>query len=135
MANGVPVHTARGPRPDEDWSAVADAVNARMAQQRIGQKVLADASGVSVATLRRIQHGAHGRRVQNKTLTAIAYALGWPEDHLIRVLRAGAAPAGAGQPPEREILAGIDRIEQQLAEMSCRLIAVEQLVTAHAANR
>ncbi|WP_175648444.1 helix-turn-helix domain-containing protein [Protofrankia coriariae] len=133
MSNGVPVHTARSPRPDEDWNAVADAVNSRMAQQRIGQKALADASGVSVATLRRIQHGAHGRRVQNATLTAVAHALDWPDDHLIRVLTAGTSPTGTAPPAiEREILAGIGRIEQQLADLSLRLATVEELVTAHA---
>ncbi|WP_416210660.1 helix-turn-helix domain-containing protein [Frankia sp. Cas8] len=129
------MHTARGPRHDEDWSAVADAVNARMAHERIGQKALADASGVSVATLRRIQHGAHGRRVQNTTLTAIARALGWPDDHLIRVLHAGGTPTSVGQPAEREILAGIGRIEQCLDDVCRRLAAVEKLVTAQAANR
>ncbi|WP_322756656.1 helix-turn-helix domain-containing protein [Frankia sp. Cas3] len=135
MTNGVPVHTARGPRLDEDWSAVADAVNARMAHERIGQKALADVSGVSVATLRRIQHGAHGRRVQNTTLTAIARALDWPDDHLIRVLHAGGTPTGVGQPAEREILAGIGRVEQQLAEVSRRLAAIEELVAARLVHR
>ncbi|WP_239341062.1 helix-turn-helix transcriptional regulator [Frankia sp. CiP3] len=135
MTNNVPVHTARGPRPNEDWTAVADTVNARMAQQRIGQKALADTSGVSVATLRRIQHGAHGRRVQNTTLTAIARALDWPDDHLIRVLQAGGTPTSVGQPTEREILAGIDRIEQRLDDVCRRLAAVEELVTTQAANR
>ncbi|WP_322770319.1 helix-turn-helix transcriptional regulator [Frankia sp. Cr1] len=130
-----PVYTARGAIVGEDWAAVADAVNQRMAVRRIGQQELADVSGVSVSTVRQIQHGGNGRRVQNKTLIALARALGWPDDHLIRVLvgnQVSDAPAGA---TDREILAGIDRIEQRLDDVSRRLAAVEQLVTAQAANR
>ncbi|WP_322778860.1 helix-turn-helix transcriptional regulator [Frankia sp. Cas4] len=131
-----PVYTARGAIVGEDWAAVADAANQRMAVRRIGQQELADVSGVSVSTVRQIQHGGNGRRVQNKTLIALARALGWPDDHLIRVLvgnQVSDAPADATT--EREILAGIDRIEQRLDDVSRRLAAVEQLVTAQAANR
>ena len=64
-------HTARGPVDGEDWAAVADALNRRMAVRRVGQQELADASGVSVATVRFLQRGRGGRRVQNATLSAI----------------------------------------------------------------
>src|SRR5690348_14086878 len=80
-----PVYTARGPVEGEDWGAVAAVVNERMAARRVGQQELAQLSGVSVSTLRQVQHGA-GRRVQNKTLTAISRALGWPDDHLSVIL-------------------------------------------------
>ncbi len=130
-----PVYTARGAIVGEDWAAVADAVNQRMAVRRIGQQELADVSGVSVSTVRQIQHGGNGRRVQNKTLIALARALGWPDDHLIRVLVGNQVPDAPGGATDREILAGIDRIEQRLDDVSRRLAAVEQLVTAQAANR
>src|SRR4051794_2084153 len=77
-ANSPRVYTARGPADGEDWAAVAVVVNERMAARRIGQQELAHLSGVSVSTLRQVQHGA-GRRIQNKTLAAISRALGWPE--------------------------------------------------------
>src|SRR4051794_8524686 len=86
------VYTARGPVDGEDWGAVAAVLNERMAARRIGQQELANLSGVSVSTLRQVQHGA-GRRVQNKTLTAISRALGWSDDHLSEIL------LGAGQLP------------------------------------
>src|SRR5450432_2485155 len=83
--SGRGVYTARGPMDGEDWSTVAAVVNERMAARRIGQQELAHLSGVSVSTVRHVQHGA-GRRVQNKTLTAISRALGWPDDHLSLIL-------------------------------------------------
>jgi transcriptional regulator with XRE-family HTH domain len=122
----VPPHTARGPAEGEDWQAVADALNARMAARRIGQQALATASGVSVATLRQLQHGAQGRRVQNATLAAVARALDWPDDHLVRVLLGDrqatdpASPAGSST-TDRQILAVLLRIEQRLADISERI--------------
>ncbi len=113
----------------EDWAAVAAALNDRMARRRIGQQDLARASGVSVSTLRELQHGA-GRRVQNKTLTAIARALEWPDDHLIHVLVSG-APAEddeANEPTGREILAVLARLEERITEVMTRLAAVEQAI-------
>lgn len=115
----------------EDWAAVAAALNDQMARRRIGQQDLARISGVSVSTLRELQHGA-GRRVQNKTLTAIARALGWPDDHLIRVLLAGprATADGAREPTSGEILAVLVRVEDRLTEVLTRLAAVEEAVTS-----
>jgi len=115
----------------EDWAAVAVALNDQMARRRIGQQDLARVSGVSVSTLRELQHGA-GRRVQNKTLTAIARALGWPDDHLIRVLLAGprAGADEAREPTSGEILAVLVRVEDRLTEVLARLAAVEEAVTS-----
>jgi len=125
------VYRARGPVDGEDWAAVAAALNDQMARRRIGQQDLARISGVSVSTLRELQHGA-GRRVQNKTLTAIARALGWPDDHLIRVLLAGprATADGAREPTSGEILAVLVRVEDRLTEVLTRLAAVEEAVTS-----
>src|SRR3954468_18819655 len=85
-----PVYTARGQVEGEDWAAVATALNERMAARRVGQQELATLSGVSVSTLRQVQHGA-GRRVQNKTLAAISRALDWPEGYLTDVLLSAGA--------------------------------------------
>ncbi len=133
--DGIPPYTARGRVEGENWQAVADALNTRMAARRIGQQSLATASGVSVATLRQVQHGSHARRVQNATLTAIARALDWPDDHLIRVLVGKHVPDSFGPATDQEILAGIGRIEQRLDDLARRLAVVEELVTAGTANR
>ncbi|WP_239406150.1 helix-turn-helix domain-containing protein [Frankia sp. Cj3] len=130
-----PVYTARGAIAGEDWQAVADAVNQRMAARRIGQQKLADTSGVSVSTVRQVQHGAHGRRVQNATLSAIAHALGWPDDHLIQILVSNHTSAASADTIDQEILAGIGRIEQRLDDINHRLAAVEKRVTAGTTNR
>jgi DNA-binding Xre family transcriptional regulator len=109
-----------------------------MASRRIGQQELADLAGISVSTLRLVQHGAN-RRVRNKTLSAIARALGWPEDHLVGVLTGSPAAepvrAEAGQPAlvglqildgvreirdcVREIRDELRRIGRRLDEMEC----------------
>ncbi|WP_261561375.1 helix-turn-helix domain-containing protein [Frankia tisae] len=123
------VYRTRGPADGEDWAAVAVALNERMARRRIGQQDLARESGVSVSTLRELQHGA-GRRVQNKTLTAIARALDWPDNHLIDVLLAG-TPTGSEPTgdPGREILAALARVEDRLGEIARRLAAVEETIS------
>ncbi|OHV40818.1 MULTISPECIES: helix-turn-helix domain-containing protein [Pseudofrankia] len=115
-------HTARGPVDGEDWAAVADALNRRMAARRIGQQELANAAGVSVSTVRALQRGATGRRVQNATLTAICRALGWPDDRLLRVLL---AEPPADDPTSAEtaaqILAAVLRIERHVEQIARHL--------------
>ncbi|WP_232425245.1 helix-turn-helix domain-containing protein [Pseudofrankia inefficax] len=121
MTNDVPIspHTARGPVEGEDWEAVARTLNRRMATCRIGQQALADAARVSASTVRALQRGSTDRRVQNSTLTAISRALGWRDDHLLRVLLA--------EPPEADpktsdyvkmIFDSTLRIERHLREIS-----------------
>ena len=122
------VYTARGRADGEDWAAVAAALNERMAELRIGQQELAHRSGVSVSTLRQLQHGA-SRRVQNRTLAAISTALDWPEDHLTAVLRSGhrlGTPAAPGDADA--VLAGLHRIQAQLADLGDRLTGIETLL-------
>ncbi|WP_195905982.1 helix-turn-helix domain-containing protein [Parafrankia discariae] len=126
----APVYRTRGPVDGEDWAAVAVALNERMARRRIGQQDLARLSGVSVSTLRELQHGA-GRRVQNKTLASIARALEWPDDHLIQVLLSGPPvdDPETAEPIGREILTALARVEDRLTEIVTRLAVVEQAVT------
>lgn len=119
------VYTARGPADGEDWDAVAAAVNERMAARRIGQQELATLSGVSVSTLRQVQHGA-GRRVQNKTLAAISRALEWPDDHLAAVLLAGrGGPSLADADGGASVAAALHQLDHRLNEIGARLTAVE----------
>ncbi|MBT0773168.1 helix-turn-helix transcriptional regulator [Kineosporia sp. J2-2] len=127
---GTPsVYTARGQVDGEDWPAVAAALNERMAARRIGQQELARLSGVSVSTLRMLQHGA-SRRVQNKTLEAIARALDWPEDHLIDILVTAHQPASLRQPHDEPTAVVLSRIEWQLRDVSDRLARVESYLQA-----
>ena len=125
------MYTARGPVEGEDWGAVAAVVNERMAARRVGQQELAQLSGVSVSTLRQVQHGA-GRRVQNKTLTAISRALGWPDDHLsVILLNSSPGPRRTVDPHavrSSESAETLRRLEAHLGEISQRLAVIERAV-------
>ncbi|MBL7500325.1 helix-turn-helix domain-containing protein [Frankia sp. CNm7] len=117
-------HTARGPADGENWQAVADALNERMAARRIGQQRLAEAAGVSVSTIRVLQRNVDGRRVQNLTLTALCRALGWPDDHLVRVLLGerhapdSDAPVAPAADIQADILAVLLRIERRVDDIA-----------------
>jgi transcriptional regulator with XRE-family HTH domain len=126
-------YTARQPADGEDWAAVAHALNRRMAARRIGQQELADLSGVSVSTLRQLQRGGQGRRVQNKTLSAVASALGWPEDHLVRVLtgmREDDAPSADSADPL--VLAELRALRHDLRRALRRIDELERLTASRA---
>jgi DNA-binding Xre family transcriptional regulator len=104
-----------------------------MAARRVGQQQLAELSGVSVSTVRLVQHGT-GRRVQNKTLTALARALDWPDDHLVHVLLTGRAGADApADPTMHDLYDALRRIEAQLASVNDRIGTVEHAIAARPA--
>jgi hypothetical protein len=121
----------------EDWNGVAAALNVRMSIRRATQREVALAAGVSVATLRVLQRGNGRRRVQNGTLAAVARALGWPDDHLIRILLGEQCPqdldlsaAAPPTPPNApaplgdfsvEILDVLRRIERSVDDIAGRL--------------
>jgi DNA-binding Xre family transcriptional regulator len=122
--NAPPVYTSRGQVEGEDWPAVAAALNERMAARRVGQQELATLSGVSVSTLRQVQHGA-GRRVQNKTLSAISKALDWPEGYLTDVLLSGQHREPATQMDSEDlVLDALHQMQEQLREMSQQLASL-----------
>ena len=118
------MYTSRGQVDGEDWAAVSAALNERMAARRVGQQELATLSGVSVSTLRQVQHGA-GRRVQNKTLAAISRALDWPEGYLTDVLLSGRQQQPLERlDPEDSVLDALHRVEERLRDMSQQLAAL-----------
>jgi DNA-binding Xre family transcriptional regulator len=128
--NTSSVYTARGAVEGEDWAAVAVALNERMAARRVGQQELSDLSGVSVSTLRQVQHGA-GRRVQNKTLAAISRALDWSEDHLTSVLLSSPAQAsGSARTAGGDaVLEALHRVERRLDDLAGQLADLKSAVT------
>jgi transcriptional regulator with XRE-family HTH domain len=99
------------------WADVANAVNDRMAAQGLSQRELAERSGVSPATLRKIQHGDEQAR-NRSTLANISRALGWPEDHLWRVSSDGLAAASL---PDDDPAS----LRRELAELHRRVGAIE----------
>ena len=106
-----------------DWAAVAKVVNERMALLDLSQRELAERSGVSVATLRKVQQGDHQRRSAT-TLTAISRALGLADDHLRRIASGSAGP-NAASPAAVRLPERLKAVEAQLAELQERVAALE----------
>ncbi len=106
-----------------DWTAVARAVNDRMRVLDLTQRELSERSGVSVATLRKIQQGDDQRRSAT-TLTAISRALGLADDHL-RKIASGTAGANAAGPSESRLPERLASVEAQLAHLEKRVAALE----------
>ena len=71
----------------EDWSAVAQAINNRMADLKISQRELIERSHLSKAVVREIQHNVVQRRRSARTLEALSTALDWHPRHLAAVLQ------------------------------------------------
>lgn len=76
----------------EDWSAVAEAINARANELALKQKEIAERSGVSHAIVREIQQGRIQRRRSPRTLEALSIALDWHPEHLSAVLQGKRPP-------------------------------------------
>ena len=68
------------------WAEVAQVVKDRMAELAMTQRELSEKSGLSTATLRKLNPDKPQRLTQS-TLTGISRALGFSEDHLWRVSR------------------------------------------------
>lgn len=108
------------------WADVARTVNARMAEMEISQTELAALSGVSPATLRKIQAGDEQKRTRS-TLASLSRALGLNEDHLWRVSR-GESPEVGAAPPQSELSA----LRTEMADLARRVEALESRMAATA---
>src|SRR5579863_9004853 len=102
----------------DEWALVAKAVNDRMLERGITQRELAERSGISVATLRKIQHGEPQAR-NRSTLANISRALGFRDDHLWRIATEAPSPDGAA---DRLV---IDDLRSQIADLRARVEAIE----------
>ena len=69
----------------EDRLELARLVTARIEELRLTRRELEARSGVSVATIRQIEHPKGRRDFGRKVLDAISKALGWPPGYLVRV--------------------------------------------------
>jgi transcriptional regulator with XRE-family HTH domain len=107
-----------------NWADVAKAVNKHMAERGMTQRELAERSGVSVATLRKIQGGTEQQRTR-ATLANISRALSFPDDYLWRVSQ-GETPAHAV--PDDELSA----LRKEMSELARRVEALESRIAATA---
>jgi transcriptional regulator with XRE-family HTH domain len=101
-----------------NWAAVAQLVNKRMQERGITQRELAERSGVSVATLRKIQHGTDQAR-NRSTLANLSRALGWPEQHLWQVATNDSGDEGTA----------MDDVWREITELRRRVDAIETRLT------
>jgi transcriptional regulator with XRE-family HTH domain len=106
------------------WADVAKVVNDRMAERGITQQELAERSGVSPATLRKIQAGDEQKRTRS-TLASVSRALGFADDHLWRVSR-GEMPAVGGADGDLPVL------RAEVANLARRMDALESRLDATA---
>jgi transcriptional regulator with XRE-family HTH domain len=97
-----------------DWALVARVVDDQMAERGMTQRELAERSGVSEATLRRIQGGGEQRHARG-TLASISRTLGFPDDHLWR------ASCGATDPGEAWSDGELSALSAGLADLAHRL--------------
>lgn len=102
------------------WADVAAVVNDRMNARGLSQRELAERSGLSPATLRKIQHGEDQAR-NRSTLGGLSRALGFPEDHLWRVAMEGLSAAG---PTDDET----GTLARAVADLQRRVAAIESLL-------
>jgi transcriptional regulator with XRE-family HTH domain len=83
------------------WTAVGKAITEQLAELGMKQKDLAAGSSVSVATIREIQAGKERDR-NPRVLQALSRELGWPSDHLARVLEGQQPGQQSNETPEAE---------------------------------
>lgn len=107
----------------KDWGAVADAINGRLEELGMTQRELAERSGVSVATLRQLQHNNRPRRRNPRTLEAVSVGLRLPLDYLARVLEGGDAepPADAGS-----LRVAVTELRDEMTQLRGRVDAIEK---------
>jgi transcriptional regulator with XRE-family HTH domain len=106
----------------DHWAEVAKVVNDRMAERSISQQELATLSGVSPATLRKIQAGNPQQRTRS-VLANISRALGFADDYLWRLSRGEATDA-----PQNEVSA----LRAEMAALARRIEAIEAQMSANA---
>jgi transcriptional regulator with XRE-family HTH domain len=102
------------------WTDVAAIVNDRMAARGLSQRELAERSGLSPATLRKIQHGDEQAR-NRSTLAGLSRALGLPEDHLWRVAMDGRAAAEQDGDETGTLRREVADLQRRVAAIESRL--------------
>jgi transcriptional regulator with XRE-family HTH domain len=110
---------------NEDWSAVAQAISARLEETRMTQMDVASSAKVSLTTLRELQHNQNSRRRRPQTLSAVSEALGWPPAYLGQVLR-GESTAAHTDEASDPVLAALKALEEEVAALRDRVGRLEQ---------
>lgn len=120
----------------EDWTAVAQAMTARLSELGMRQRDLAERAHVSQAIVRELQHNTTQRRRSARTLEALSVTLGWHPRHL-HALLARQVPPHASDPvpmPSDAVAGRLAAIETHLRSIEDRLIKVQEQLGADASR-
>lgn len=109
----------------DDWHAVGNAINARLAELQMTQLELAAESGVSPATIREIQYNKLARRRSPRTLESLSVALKWPASYLSDVLAGKAAQPHANEADD-PVLRELSAVHDELQSLRDRVERIEQ---------
>lgn len=104
------------------WREVANAVLSGMAELGLTQKELAERSGVSTATLRKLTSGAPNR-YRPQTLSRVSIALGWSSGRLKAISEGHPhRPERLVKPDPAELTAKIDALPLRWRRAIAQLI-------------
>jgi len=108
----------------DNWAAVADAIQARVAELGVTQKDLAARSGVSESTIRQLMKNYGPRRRARHTLEDVSKGLKWPSHYLARILDAATETSApdAGSAWHAEFAA----LRSQVTDLADRVEALER---------
>jgi hypothetical protein len=109
----------------EDWAAVANAIDDRLAQLRVTQMEAAARAKISLTTLRELQHNTSPRRRRPQTLSALSEALDWPAGYLATVL-GGQNPRPHPDEEHDPVLKSLASIERELGQLRDRVGQIER---------
>jgi transcriptional regulator with XRE-family HTH domain len=105
---------------DENWTAVGQAISQRLEERGMTMTDLANQSDISLTTIRELVHVLSTRRRHPRTLGKVSTTLGWPEDHLLQVLR-----GGTSEPDSRTELGELKALRQEVRDLRDRVEALE----------
>jgi transcriptional regulator with XRE-family HTH domain len=106
-----------------DWSAVAEAMQGRLAELDMTQAELVQRSRLAPMTIRELLFNSAQRRRSDQTLAALSEALGWPPAYL-RAVAEGQTP---GDPDADDpVLAELAALKQAVVAITSRLDVIEQ---------
>ncbi len=117
----------------EDWDAVAEAIQTRLAETRMTQLDVASRARLSLTTVRELQHNLNSRRRRPQTLAAVSQVLGWPPDHLQQVLN-GDQPQSHEDEVNDSVLHALDGLARQIQELRERVEEIEHQLAAEDAK-
>ena len=120
-------------RLSDDWGAVAEAIQNRLAEARMTQLDVAARARLSLTTVRELQHNLNPRRRRPQTLAAVSQAMGWPADYLQQVLR-GDRPTPHEDEAEDPVLQALDGLAHEIQELRNRVEQIERQLAAEDAK-